>query len=400
MPNLQHKPHVDRYHRPRWWRACYAFVLCCAMLGLTGLTPRVSADDNISPQKLEALKSRIRSVTQWLDHAQIHRNKLLENLRDAERQIGDLNLQLQELQGKSDDLSAKLKALSSREDKLRGQLESQRKSLKAQIRAAWMQGDAPAIKVLLNQADPQQLARNMTYYGYLSRHDIAQLKKFNDTLNALQDTRQQTTQAQLALADTQEKLKSKREDLAGQQASRKDTLTKLKSEITDKQQELTHLKANQQRLEKLLDKVQSAVANMPLPSDSTPFGKLRAKLPWPTHGRVVGHYGAPVADGKLHRNGILIATDANAPVVAVHYGRVVFANWLRGFGLLIIIDHGDGYMSLYGHNSSLMKRTGDWVKAGETIALAGDSGGADTTGLYFEIRHRGRPENPMGWLRK
>lgn len=394
MPNLHHQSWFDRHHLTRW------LLLCCLTLGALLPAPPAHAEDSVSPQKLEALKSRIKTVTQWLNHAQIHRNKLLETLRDTERQIGSLNLQLQDLQSKSDSLSAKLKQLSDRENKLRSQLESQKQGLKAQIRAAWMQGDAPALKVLLNQADPQQVARTMTYYSYLSRQDVAQLKQFNDTLSELQSTRQETTQAQLALADTQEKLKAKRDDLGKQQSERQDTLAKLKSEITDKQQELTNLKANQQRLEKLLDKVQSAVANMPLPKDSTPFGKLRAKLPWPTHGRVVGHYGAPVADGKLHRNGILIATSANAPVIAVHYGRVVFANWLRGFGLLIIIDHGHGYMTLYGHNNSLMKRTGDWVSAGETIALAGNSGGADTTGLYFEIRHHGRPVNPLRWLRK
>ena len=132
--------------------------------------------------------------------------------------------------------------------------------------------------------------------------------------------------------------------------------------------------------------------------DARPFSKLRAKLPWPVRGNVSRQFGETVGNSDMRTNGIRIRTEEQAPVTAVHYGRVVFANWLRGFGLMIIIDHGDGFMSLYGNNDSLNYSAGEWVRAGDTIAQAGSSGGRSKPGLYFEIRRDGQPENPESWL--
>ena len=150
--------------------------------------------------------------------------------------------------------------------------------------------------------------------------------------------------------------------------------------------------------EALLEEVQRAIADIPAPNESQPFASLRNRLPWPVQGKVISGFGDRYADGKLRRTGLLIRTAEDAPVKAIHYGRVVFANWLRGFGLITIIDHGDGYMTLYGHSSSLFTSPGDWVEAGETIALAGRTGGTEEPVLYFEVRHNGKPDNPRRWL--
>ena len=151
-------------------------------------------------------------------------------------------------------------------------------------------------------------------------------------------------------------------------------------------------------MEALLEEVQRAIADIPAPNESQPFASLRNRLPWPVQGKVISGFGDRYADGKLRRTGLLIRTAEDAPVKAIHYGRVVFANWLRGFGLITIIDHGDGYMTLYGHSSSLFTSPGDWVEAGETIALAGRTGGTEEPVLYFEVRHNGKPDNPRRWL--
>lgn len=373
-------------------------ILLLALALVPAPAALAGGNDQVSPRKLEALKHRIKSVNQWLEKAQAHRSSLENKVRDLEKSIGALNGQLHQLQLKADRLQKRLGQLDQQQQALKAKLAARRRDLEKQLRAAWMQGSSPAIKVLLNQQDPERLARTLTYYQYLSRANIQSLKHFNSLLAQLQDNRRQIADARTQLAATRARLKDQRDQLAKEQARRQVALTQLGARIQDKQQELQHLKANRDRLEKLLNKVRDAVANLPMPADNKPFASLRGKLPWPLRGPLIGHFDAPMAGGKLHRTGILIKTAIKTPVKAVDYGRVVFANWLRGFGLLIIIDHGHGYMSLYGHNSSLLKAPGDWVSAGDTIALAGDSGQGQEPALYFEIRHNGKPQNPLHWL--
>lgn len=378
---------------PRGWLLC----LCLGLLLIAAPTVH-AGDEQASAKQLEALKHRIKVVDRWLDSAQTHRSHLENRLRDLEKQIGNLDAQLHQLEQKEARQQARLKKLDQQAQTLQQQLKDGRNSLEAQLRSAWMQGDAPAIKVLLNQEDPQRLARTMTYYRYLSQDNVRHLKHFNALLAQLKTTRQQVTETQKQLDQTQGQLKVQRQSLAKKQSQRQVALNQLNAKIQSREQKLKHLKANRDHLQKLLDQVQNAVADIPIPAENKPFASLRHHLPWPLHGDVIGHYDAPMAGGKVRRTGILIKAANNTPVKAVDYGRVVFANWLRGFGLLIIIDHGHGYMSLYGHNSSLLKAPGDWVSAGETIALSGDSGQGDAYALYFEIRHDGRPQNPLHWL--
>jgi len=359
----------------------------------------VRAADNVSPQKLEALKKRIHAINHWLSQAQASRSGLENSVRDLEKKIGELNRQLRQLQQKTRALQDRLANLDQQQAQIKTRLKSRRQNLEAQLRAAWMQGSSAAVKVLLNQEDPQRLARTMTYYRYLSQANVKSLEHYNDLLTKLDANRQEVAQTRSQLADTRSQLADRRDALAQKQDQRKAALDKLVAKIHDRKQELKHLRANRDRLKKLLSQVQDAVANLPMPAKDKPFYKLRGRLPWPVKGKVIGHFGASMAGGKLRRTGIIIKADEKTPVRAVDYGRVVFANWLRGFGLLIIIDHGHGYMSLYGHNSSLLKAPGDWVSAGDTIALAGNSGQTGEPDLYFEIRHNGKPKNPLRWLR-
>ena len=202
------------------------------------------------------------------------------------------------------------------------------------------------------------------------------------------------------LAKTEADLEQRQQQLTQSRQDRARTLAALNDDIQNRRSERQSLEADRQRLEQLLKEVQQAIASIPAPNESSPFKSRRDKLPWPAKGRVVSNYGAMYADGKLRRNGILMNTAEEAEIKAVHYGRVVFANWLRGFGLITIIDHGDGYMTLYGHSSSLFTTPGDWVRPGETIALAGRTGGTEDPAVYFEVRSNGKPVNPRSWLGK
>lgn len=367
-----------------------------AML-LTGATGPLAAQD-VTPAQVRELKEQIAGIDRWLAEAERDRSSLERQLTNLDRDISRLIRERRELQDRIAAQEKELATLRADERELNATLEAQRESLKTQIRGAWMEGDAPAIKVLLNEVDPDRIARTMTYYEYLSRDTMERLEAFNANLRKLRETRDQVSTTRARLAGLEQDVAEHQQSLQTSKQDRKQTLAQLEGKIDRRQGERESLEADRKRLEKLLREVQEAIANIPAPNESEPFDSLRKRLPWPASGKVKKGFGEAMAEGKLRQNGLLIATNGEQDVKAVHYGRVVFANWLRGFGLMTIIDHGGGYMSLYGHSSSLLTSPGDWVRAGETIALSGNTGGTREAGLYFEIRSQGKPQNPRAWL--
>lgn len=372
-----------------------ALAIAMVLLGSAGACAQ---DDDVTPAQVAAVKGQIHKIDRWLEQAEQDRSQLQQSLANTEQAINRLTRERRDLASKSAAQEQRLAELRQHEADVRETLDSQRDSLRKQIRHAWMQGDTPAVKVLLNEIDPEKIARTMTYYEYLSQESVARLKAFQASLAELQQVQGKVLASRADLASLQEQVAKRQQALGARKKEREQTLAALRSDIRDRQSERKSLVADRERLEKLLQAVEQAIASIPSPNDSRPFKALRAKLPWPAHGKVARHFGESLAHGKLRQNGILISTDNEADVSAVHHGRVVFANWLRGFGLMAIIDHGDGYMSLYGHNSSLLVNPGDWVTTGQPIAVAGRSGGAESPGVYFEIRHRGKPQNPEKWL--
>lgn len=360
----------------------------------------VLADQEVTPGQIEELKEQIADIDQWLAEAEEDRSSLEQQLTGIEQDISRLTRERRELRRQAEKQQQRLTELQKEEQDLNRTLESQRESLKKQIRAAWMEGDAPAVKVLLNEIDPDKIARTMTYYEYLSRDTVQRLEVFNANLRQLRETQKEAEAARVRLGKLEADVAERQKKLTSNKAQRKQTLAALDNEISERKDERKELEADRERLEKLLREVEEAIADIPAPNESAPFKSLRNKLPWPAKGKVFSGFGAPYADGKLRRNGLLMNTEENADIKAIHYGRVVFANWLRGFGLMTIVDHGDGYMTLYGHSSSLYTSPGDWVEAGEAIAAAGRTGGTDDPALYFEIRRNGKPVNPRSWLAK
>ncbi|AOY90383.1 peptidase M23 [Marinobacter salinus] len=370
-------------------------MLAFALLAVA--TPAV-AQEEVTPAQIESLKERIEDIDEWLADAEEDRSALERQLAAAERTISRLTRERRSLRARAREQQQRLGELEQEEQTLTRTLDRQRESLKRQIRAAWMEGDAPAVKVLLNEIDPDKVARTMTYYEYLSRDTVERLEAFRKSLQDLKKARAEVQATRAELARTEVDVAKRQEQLANSRKERQQTLAALKSDILNRRGEREDLESDRKRLEKLLKDVQQAIASIPSPNESKPFRSLRDKLPWPARGKVLSGFGDRYAEGKLRRNGLLIRTDEDAEVKAIHYGRVVFANWLRGFGLITIIDHGDGYMTLYGHSSSLFTSPGDWVTAGEPIALAGRTGGTDDPALYFEVRHNGKPDNPRRWL--
>ncbi|OHY81294.1 peptidase M23 [Marinobacter sp. AC-23] len=352
----------------------------------------------VTPAQIEALKERIEDIDDWLADAEEDRSTLERGLAAAERTISRLTRERRSLGEQVKKQQQRLAELQSEERELARTLERQRESLKKQIRTAWMEGDVSAVKVLLNEINPDNIARTMTYYEYLSRDTVGRLEAFQRNLEELKVTQAEVQNTRAKLAKSEEGVIKRQQELTTSRQKREKTLAALNQDIRTRRNEKDELESDRKRLEKLLSEVQEAIANIPSPNESQPFPSLRNKLPWPAQGKVLSRFGDKYAEGKLRRNGLLIQTGEGADVKAIHYGRVVFANWLRGFGLITIIDHGDGYMTLYGHSSSLFTSPGDWVAAGEAIAQAGRTGGTDTPALYFEVRHNGKPDNPGRWL--
>ncbi|MCK2148730.1 murein hydrolase activator EnvC family protein [Marinobacter alexandrii] len=368
------------------------------MLALLLLAAPALAQSEVTPEQIEDLKERIEDIDDWLADAEEDRSELEQQLAASERKIGRLTRERRSLRERAAEQQQRLKELEQQQRELTRTLDSQRESLKRQIRAAWMEGDTPAIKVLLNEINPDRVARTMTYYEYLSRDTVQRLEAFHKSLLALKETRASVQATRTELAQTEADVAKRQDQLSQSRQQRQQTLAALNADIKNRRSEREELESDRKRLEKLLQEVQQAIADIPTPNESEPFQTLRKKLPWPVRGKVISGYGERYADGKLQRSGLLINTGDEAEIKAIHYGRVVFANWLRGFGLITIIDHGDGYMTLYGHSSSLFTSPGDWVAAGEPIALAGRTGGTDHPALYFEVRHNGKTTNPRRWL--
>ena len=356
------------------------------------------AQQEVTPAQIEELKERIEDIDDWLEDAEEDRSALERRLAATEKNISRLTRERRSLRQQAKQQQQRLRELENKAQELTRKLDRQRDSLKKQIRAAWMEGDAPAVKVLLNEIDPDKIARTMTYYEYLSKDTVDRLEAFRQSLQELRNTQAAVQSTRVELARTEENVTRRQQELTESRKERQQTLATLNADIQNRRGEREELESDRKRLENLLEEVQQAINNIPSPNESQPFGSLRNKLPWPVKGQVLSRYGERYADGKLRRNGLLIGTGDEAEIRAIHYGRVVFANWLRGFGLITIIDHGDGYMTLYGHSSSLFTSPGDWVDAGEPIAQAGRTGGTDAPALYFEVRHNGKPDNPGRWL--
>jgi len=263
-----------------------------------------------------------------------------------------------------------------------------------------MIGRQEPIKLLLNQRDPSQIGRVLVYYQYFGRARAGQIAAIDAHLTELAtlDSALAAEEERLASLETQQQ--GELEKLQGARERRGRALTSLDTESKNRAKELERLKDQQGGLEKLVRELRRALERIDkFPTDSKDaFARLRGKLAWPVAGRVAATYGQTRAGG-LKWDGVLLAGTQGSPVRAVYHGRVVYADWLSGLGLLIIIDHGDGYLSLYGHNERLYKEVGERVTAGDTIATLGDSGGRPRPELYFEIRKAGKPVDPRPWFK-
>ncbi|MGX5200609.1 murein hydrolase activator EnvC family protein [Aliikangiella sp. IMCC44632] len=349
-------------------------------------------------QALSQLKKEISALQKNLKSKQKQQSQAITNLQNSEKQIATATKILGATNRQLISKEAELRKLRSQQKDLDASKLRQKKALAAQMRSAFMNGKQEYLKMLLNQQDPAELGRMLIYYDYMNKARAEKVKRLQETLLKLEniDAAIQSEIQDLKVLKASKEAETAR--LKKLKEKRKQLIADLAKDIKTKTEKLTEMQINAEELQQLVESVQQAIESIDFSQPLDGLKNLKGKLKWPTRGKTLRNYGARLPEG-LTSNGILIGANEGNPVNAIHYGRVVYADWLRGFGLLIIVDHGKGYMSLYGYNQALYKQVGDWVEAGESIATVGQSGGQPRSSLYFEMRYQGKPVNPKRWVR-
>jgi murein hydrolase activator len=374
-------------------------LLCLLILGwVTIPILRAGTSETDTREKLDQVKNRIQSLQDRLRSTEGERETQNRALRETETQIGAMARRIRATEQSLERQKRRLSELEGERADARLKLDQHRSTLERQIRAAYAMGRQEKMKILLNQEDPAVVSRVMVYYDYFNSARVSQMEQIHKNLQQLNAIERTIAQEEQRLQQLQAKNHAQISQLEAAQLGRREIIASLSSRLQSEGQELESLKSDEKQLQTLLTDIQQALVDIPLASEAqVPFSTRKGKLPWPSRGRLVASFGSYRKVGKLKWDGVMIAAPEGQEVRAIHHGRVAFADWLRGFGLLLIIDHGDGYMSLYGHNQSLFKETGEWVEPGEVVAQVGNSGGRATSGIYFGIRHNGQPVNPAQW---
>ena len=372
-------------------RRLLLLLLLPALLPVSG-----TADTAPSKAQLEKLKSRISELSEAQSRELRERDSVQASLREAELRISRLTREQRSLEKKASTARQRLNDLEAEQAVLAAEKRTQLDWLGKTVRASYQAGRQERIKLLLNQEQPDQIARLLRYQEYYQRARSNRLKAVNGELDELRAIALRVDKARQVLLEKRTEVQRHADKLQGAQKERQTTLASLNRSLDSRGSNLNQLKADQQRLQKLLEDMQRSLNDIPADLGGKPFGNLAGKLPWPVEARISTGYNSR-REGALRWQGVIFNAAPGTPVRAIHAGRVVFADWLRGYGLLTIVDHGNGYLTLYGYNQSLLREVGEWVSAGDSLALAGNSGGNRTNGLYFEIRHRGKAVNPTRW---
>lgn len=402
-----------------------------ALLFLTSLAAPAFADDKAqTEQQLEAARREVQELKKLLEQLHREKSQVQQQLRQTETETGNLEKQIRDLRREAGENQRQLDDLERQKKKIDESRREQQRLIGLQARAVYQSGGAESLKLLLNQQDPATFSRTLTYYEYLNRARLEQLADYASTREQLVELEARQQSRGEALARQQQELAQRQTRLAEVRKERQQVLARLESTRTDRASRLREREREQAELRQVLKTIEETLARQAreaeqerqrqlaeqrrlAPDDEAPwlsnaaaryhggpFEQTRGKLPWPVQGRMIARFGAPRGeDSRTTWDGVLIGASAGQPVRAVHGGKVVFAEWLRGAGLLLILDHGGGYLSLYGHNQSLLKQAGDIVVAGDTIATVGSSGGQSGPALYFAIRQQGRPSDPAKWCR-
>jgi septal ring factor EnvC (AmiA/AmiB activator) len=357
-------------------------------------------------EDLAKLRARIDALAGKLEAKEGTRREARDALRDSERAISQANRRLARLAGEERALRVQAGRIAERRRDTQKRLDAQRGALERMLAARAASPAPETLRVALSGDDPAAVPRRLRYAGYVSRAAAAQLAAYRGGLDELERLGRDAEERRARLRAVELESRADRARLVAQQRERKVVLARVQKEVRASRREMKVLRADETRLARLVEEIGRVFVRVErepeAASQSTArrvaFASLRGKLSLPVRGELTGRFGAPRGAG-VDAKGVFIRAPEGRPVKAIAAGQVAFADWMRGFGNLLIVDHGDGYLSIYANNESLLKQVGENVTAGESVATTGSSGGNEETGLYFEMRHLGRAFDPLRWVR-
>jgi len=365
------------------------------ILPLLAAVSRAAEDPATTRREIQSITKRLNDLSVWFSDAEKRQRDWQKELKRTDETIAETGRAIRALEHELAVLKKELSGLEAERSKLEAARNEQARYIADHLAAAYRLQGQDFFKMLLNQESPERFERMIRYHQYFSKARTESLEAYGATLAELEQNAAASLARERSLRDRQQTLDAERTELVEERRERERHLSSLDSEMKDRSRERERLNKDRSRLEQLLAEITRRAKGV-----DAAFAASRGKLPWPIRGRVKHAFGQARAGGHLKWQGIYIAAAEGSPVTAVHRGRVAFADWLRGFGLLTIVDHGNGFMSLYAHADVIYKQVGDWVESGEALATAGRSGGQTEPGLYFEIRAKGSPVDPIVWLTK
>jgi len=375
-------------------------ALFSLLLAVSSSTPAEDTGGELAKVKereLERVRERISDLKQSMDRSAAERDRLTGELQDIEVAISEQRMRIRDIEREQRYTQGKKQVLDADLAEREAHLDVESEELAAQVRAAYMSGSQEKIKLLLNQRDPATLGRVMAYYRYLNDYRADNIAEITLEIQRLDELRGQIAAEEARLADLARNRYGELGRLNASQEQRQTLLVSLRKKISNDGQEVGRLAAQEEDLTRLIAELSSILSDYPISSEE-PFSKHKGRLTWPVAGTLIHDFGQPRASGRIKWNGVVLAAPRGREVRAVYHGRIAFADWLAGMGLLVIVDHGEGYMTLYGYNETILKNTGDWVAPGDVIATVGDSGGQQQAGVYFELRRGTKPVNPRTWI--
>jgi septal ring factor EnvC (AmiA/AmiB activator) len=375
-------------------------LLMLLVAGLVSSSFAIAADKATSEKQLKSVLRKIDKLKQAIDVKEDSKSRYIKQLKTIEGDIGRLGRKIRALGKEIAGKKSELKSLRDTRLEHQRQLSRENEYLAEQVYAAFTLGRQEKVKLLFSQQDPETLQRNLVYYQYFSNARVDLINSVQGNIDKIIETEQLIQQAQLDLEKNQQALNEQKKQLDRDLGKRKTIISSLDKQLKKQGGSLSRLEDEAKQLQNLIQSIEKLFVDAPESSISRKsFAKLKGKLAWPLKGKLRRLFGRTKPQSDLRWQGVRIEAASGSHVMAVSHGRVAFADWLRGLGNLIIIDHGNSYLSLYGHNESLFKTAGDWVEAGEVISSVGSSGGEQKSGLYFEIRKKGKPQNPTRWCK-
>jgi septal ring factor EnvC (AmiA/AmiB activator) len=367
---------------------------------LLASAPAMAEDREVREKQLKTVLGKIEKLKQAIDVKEDSKSKYIKQLKSIERNIGGIS---QDIRAIGKKIKARKKELAAlRETRLQHQRQLSRENdyLAEQVYTAFTLGREEKVKLLFSQQEPQSLQRNLVYYQYFSNARVALINDVQANIDKIIETEELIQQARQELEKDQQALNRQKQKLDKDRGKRKSIIASLDQQLKKQGGSLSRLEDEAVQLQNLIKSIQEIFVDAPETEISRrAFAELKGKLAWPVKGKLKRLFGRNKPLSNLRWQGVMIEAPGGSHVQAVSHGRIAFADWLRGLGNLIIIDHGNSYLSLYGHNESLFKSAGEWVDAGEVISSIGSSGGQKKPGLYFEIRKKGKPQNPTGWCK-